>query len=289
MEKYYIWLIQLFGPANHIIHNVLEKYGTAENAYDAIMRGETAFLDRNQRNKLGYVTLDRAEKAIETAYKRGSSLVTIDSPDYPKLLKEIFNPPVILFYRGDLDCLNRLCITAVGSREVTPYIKKLSMRVCRDLARKGITIVSGMANGVDSCAHFACVNDGLITAGVPGCGLDFDYPKGSKILREKIVLNGGVVISELMPTAAPEPDYFRMRNRILAGLSRGTIVFQASMNSGSLITAASAVSENRDVFCVPPPDIFDRRYTGVIAYLRDGAIPLFNHDDILSQYEGLYL
>ena len=253
------------------------------------MNGETAFLDERQRNILGYVNLEKAENALEMVNKREISVVTINSPDYPKLLKEIYNPPVILFYRGNLKCLDRLCITAVGSREVTPYIKKLTMRICRDLARKNITIVSGMANGVDSCAHFACVNDGLITAGVPGCGLDFDYPKGSKILREKIVLNGGVVLSELLPTTSPEPDYFRMRNRILAGLSRGTAVFQASMDSGSLITAASAVSENRDVFCVPPPDIFDRRYTGVIAYLRDGAIPLFNHDDILSQYEGLYL
>lgn len=289
MVKYYLWMIQLLGPANHIIHNILEKYGTAENAYNAITNGETAFLNERQSKNLGYVTLGRAEKALETVYQRGISVVSIDSPDYPELLKEIYNPPVILFYRGNLKCLDRLCITAVGSREVTPYIKKLSMRICRDLARRDITIVSGMANGVDSCAHYACVNDGLITAGVPGCGLDFDYPKGSKILREKIVLNGGIVLSELLPTTSPNADYFRMRNRILAGLSRGTAVFQASMNSGSLITAASAVSENRDVFCVPPPDIFDRRYTGVIAYLRDGAIPLFNHDDILAQYEGLYI
>lgn len=289
MNKYHVWLIQLLKPANPLIHDILRKYGNAENAYKAIMDGERDFLDNKQRNSLGYVTLERAEKALELAYKRENSVITIDSPEYPKLLKEIYNPPSILFYRGNLGCLDKLCITAVGARDITPYIKKIALRICRDLARKNITIVSGMANGVDNCAHSACVNEGLPTVGVPGCGLDFDYPKGSKILREKIVLNGGCVLSELIPTTAPEPDYFKARNRILAGLSRGTAVFQADMDSGSLITAAFAVNENRDVFCVPPPDLFNPVYAGVISYLRDGAIPLFNHDDIIKQYKGLYI
>ncbi len=289
MNKYYVWLIQLLKPANPIIHDILRKYGNAENAYKAIMEGERDFLDNKQKNSLGYVTLDRAEKALELAYKRDNSVITIDSPEYPKLLKEIYNPPAILFYRGNLGCLDKLCITAVGAREVTPYIKKLAFRICRDLARKDITIVSGMANGVDNCAHSACVSEGLPTVGVPGCGLDFDYPRGSKILREKIVMCGGCILSELIPTTAPEPEYFKARNRILAGLSRGTAVFQADMDSGSLITAAFAVNESRDVFCIPPPDLFDPRYAGVVSYLRDGAIPLFNHDDIIKQYKGLYI
>ena len=215
-------------------------------------------------------------------------LMSIYDKAYPAMLKEIYNPPVLLFYRGSPDCLKKRCIAAVGAREITPYISKLASRVSADLSKNGITIVSGMARGVDSTALYACVNAGNPSAGVLACGIAHDYPKGSGILRQRIIDNGGIYMSELMPTVKPTPEYFRARNRIMAGLSCGTIVFQASDRSGSLITANYSVQEGREVFCVPPPNIFDNRYSGVIGLLRDGAINLFNHDDVLNFYRENY-
>ncbi len=285
MEKYYIWLILLFHAANPAIHAVLEHYGNAETAYAEISGGDLRFLDDSQKKSVSGVTLEKAEKIADYCEKNAYKTVTIEKEEYPSLLKEIYNPPVLLFYRGSLECLeNHLCITAVGAREITPYTAKLCGRVCTDLAKRKTVLISGMARGVDSAVHNACVSNELPTVGVLACGINYEYPKGSLELRERIVLYGGAYMTELLPGTGPSPEYFRARNRILAGLSHGTAVFQAGAGSGSLITASYAVEEGRDVFCVPPPDIFDPRYCGVVKYLRDGAIPIFNHDDILNQY-----
>ena len=289
MEKYYIWLIQLLKPENPVINEILARYGSAETAYKEIIGGDTSFLTQKQSASLSYCTIEKAERVLNLCKDRGYSVLTLDSPDYPALLSEIFNPPVVLFYRGSLARLEKLSITVVGARDITPYISRLCPWFCKVLALIGVIIVSGMARGVVSFAHNACLNAGTPTVGVLACGIDFDYPSGSKEMREKIVLNGGAYLTELLPGTSPDPGYFKARNRILAGLSRGTAVFQAGKDSGSLITASYAADEGRDVFCVPPPDIFDDRYAGVVSFLRDGAIPIFNHDDILRQYEGIYL
>ena len=143
-----------------------------------------------------------------------------------------------------------------------------------------------MAKGIDSCVHNACVQNGKPTAGVLACGIEFEYPYGSMPVRESIIEAGGVILSELFPKDGVSGQYFRVRNRILAGLSRGTAVIQAGSKSGSLITAAYAVEEGRDVFCVPPSNILDPNMNGVIGLLRDGAILLFDHEDILGQYSN---
>lgn len=284
MTKYYLWLVQLFQPANPKIHQVLQHYGSAEAAYREISGGDTSMLEEMQLRCLSGATLDNAEKMEAYCVQNGIDIVTIDDEAYPALLKEIYNPPVLLFYRGSLSCLEKPCLTIVGARNVTPYITKLCSLVSGDLAAAGFTIASGMARGVDSVAHNACIRAGKPTVGVLACGVDYDYPHNSGEMRRHIVMNGGAYITELFPKANPSREYFRARNRILAGLSIGTAIFQAGAESGSLITAGYAADENRDVFCVPPPDVFDPRYCGVVSLLRDGAIPIYNHDDILSRY-----
>lgn len=285
MELYYLWLTLLFKPANPALHKVIEHYGGAETAYRAISGGDHSCLDEKQKAALSDIPLERAEEIAAFCTQNGYGILCIEDERYPALLKETYNPPLVLFYRGTPECLNdRLCITAVGSRAVTPYIERLCARVCADLSSRGIVLASGMAHGVDSAVHSACVRRNAPTVGVLACGINYDYPKGSGELREQIVLNGGAYLTELLPGTSPSRDYFRARNRILAGLSRGTAVFQAGVSSGALITASYAADEGRDVFCVPPPDIFDPRYSGVVKFLREGAIPLFNHDDVLNEY-----
>ncbi len=285
MELYYLWLVLLMKPANPALHTVIGHYGNAEAAYRAISGGDLSCLDENQKSSLSGIPLNRAEEIAAFCEQSGYGILCIESESYPALLKEIYNPPVVLFYRGTPECLrDRLCVTAVGSRAITPYIERLCAKVCADLSSRGIVLASGMARGVDSAVHYACVRRNAPTVGVLACGINYDYPKGSGELREQIVLNGGAYFTELLPGTPPSPDYFHARNRILAGLSRGTAVFQAGAASGALITASYAADEGRDVFCVPPPDIFDPRYSGVVKFLREGAIPLFNHDDILNEY-----
>ena len=275
-------LVQIFGAANPVIHKYLDYYGDAIGACEAIDSGECDFLDDEIKKKAEFASYRNIDKLYESCIKRGIKLVSIYDKDYPRLLREIYNPPSLLFYKGDLDCLNRPCITAVGAREITEYIKKLARRVCTDLSSAGITLVSGMANGVDNVAHSACINNNNPTVGVLACGMFYEYPRNSRFLRNDIINNGGAYISELLPNTSPTVEYFEIRNRIMAGLSGGTIFFQADEISGSLITARLAVQEGRDVYCVPPPDIFDSKYIGVVEMLRDGAIPLFNHDDVLN-------
>lgn len=284
MTKYYLWLLQLLRPANPDIHRIIGHYGDAKTAYLEIYGGDTSMLNEDVSLRLQRTSLEKAEEIEDVCDKNDVNIVSLTDEDYPTLLKEIYNPPAVLFYRGSLSCLEKLSITAVGSRAATPYIAKLCSRVCSDLAENGVTLVSGMARGVDSLVHNACVRLEKPTVGVLACGIDYDYPKGSRELREQILMCGGAYLTELFPGTSPSPDYFRMRNRILAGLSSGTAVFQAGAESGALITAGYALDENRDVFCVPPPDIFDPRYCGVVGFLRDGAVPIFNHEDILNMY-----
>ncbi len=289
MNRLLLRIVRIFGEGNPVIHKAIEYYGSPENVCAELDKGDYRFLtDKQMRERVSSVTFDKIDKVISWCDKREIKLVNLYEEEYPQMLKEIYNPPTVLFYRGDLSCLENSPITAVGSREITPYIEKLSFRVCRDLSAGGMTIVSGMAKGVDSTAHNACVYEGNPTVGVLACGINYEYPYGSSILRRKIILNGGAYMSELFPEVAPTREYFRGRNRILAGLSKGTIVFQAGRKSGSLITADYALDEGRDVFCVPPPNLLDRRYEGVIPYLDDGAIPVFNHDDILEFYKNNY-
>ncbi len=279
----------VYGTANPRIHKVIEKYGSAMNAYTAITDGDLSTLDKEDRERLKRVSLGYSEQMLEYCRKNDISVCALGDKEYPKLLKEIYDPPLIFFYRGDLSCLDALSLTFVGAREATPYITRLCARMTRDIAGQGVTIVSGMAHGVDECAHMACVANDCKTVAVLACGIEVDYPFSSTLLRNSIVDKGGAYISELLPREGVTREYFNPRNRILAGLTRGTVVFQASERSGSLITANYAFEENRDVFCVPPPDIYAPEYAGVVGFLRDGAIPVFNHDDILNEYRGLYI
>lgn len=287
MNRWLLRLVRIFGAGNPVIHKVIEYYGNAENACNELDKGDALFIpDKNTREMVSFVSYDKIDKVISWCEKRGIKIVNLYEKSYPRMLKEIYNPPVILFYCGDLSCLDYSPITSVGARKITPYIEKLTFRICRDLSKSGMTIVSGMANGVDSVSHNACIYEGNPTVGVLACGINYDYPKGSGIMLRKIIMNGGAFISELFPEMEPTREYFKGRNRILAGLSKGTIVFQAGKGSGSLITADYALDEGRDVFCVPPPSLLDRRYEAIIPYLEDGAIPVFNHDDILEFYRN---
>ena len=192
-----------------------------------------------------------AEKEWATARAQGVQVVTFGCAQYPERLKEIYDPPPVLWVRGNADLLARPSIAIVGTRHPTPYGTGIAEMLARDLSARGMLIVSGMARGVDSAAHKGALAAGRPTLAVWGTGADVIYPKENKKLAEDILATGGAIVSELPLGTFPAPQNFPRRNRILSGVSVGVLVVEASENSGTRVTARCAADQGRDVFAVP--------------------------------------
>lgn len=202
--------------------------------------------------------------------------------EYPKLLAEIFDPPMILYSRGNIELLNSACVAVVGSRKHTYYSKSVLEKIIPALALAKLTIVSGLALGVDGLAHYLALENGGATIGVLGSGIDNIYPTANIALGERILKQGGLILSEYSPGTRPYKSNFPVRNRIIAGLSVGTLVVEARHDSGSLITAGLANEYGREVFAVPGP-IDNFASEGTNALIKQGAKMVTSADDILSE------
>ncbi len=197
----------------------------------------------------------KARQAAEAEGARvvaqGATLVSFGCPEYPERLKEIYDPPPVLWVRGDVRLLSRPAIAVVGTRHPTPYGTGVAEMISRDLAARRLLIVSGMARGIDSCAHKGALAARMPTLAVWGTGIDVVYPKENKKLAEEILALGGAIVSELPMGTFPAPQNFPRRNRILSGLSIAVLVVEAGENSGTRVTARCAAEQNRDLFAVP--------------------------------------
>ena len=193
---------------------------------------------------------DYADKQLEKMLKFGAQVVGLWDEDYPALLKEIYDPPLVLFYEGTLEALKRDCFAIVGTRTPSQYGIALTKSISGGLAQRGFCIVSGMARGIDSEAHKAAMAAEGTTAAVLGCGIDVVYPQENSKLK-KLIAEKGIVLSEFPMGTSPEGQNFPRRNRIISGLSVGTLVAEAGLKSGALITAAYAADQNREVFALP--------------------------------------
>ena len=200
--------------------------------------------------------------------------------DYPELLSQIKGHPDCLNIRGKIIRKDLLSIAVVGARNATPYGRHMARLISGGLAASGITVVSGLARGIDTQAHLAALEKAGRTIAVLGCGLDIDYPRGSSDLKKRIIANGALV-SEFDSGTPPFPGNFPARNRIISGLSLAVVVVQAGVRSGSLITARWALDQGRDVLAVPGR-ADDPLSAGPIALLRDGASPVCHSDDVLD-------
>jgi DNA processing protein len=208
--------------------------------------------------------------------------VLFDDIEYPELLKEIYDPPACLFVRGDLKNLN-FPLAVVGPRKFSPYGKQITEELVGKMAKSGITIVSGLALGIDGIAHLACLEAGGKTIAVLGCGNDARHvqPSGHRYIAEKIIASGGAVITEYPPGMLPSKYTFPRRNRIIAGMTLGTLVTEASEGSGSLITAQCAIDNDREVFTVPQ-NITSPTAIGSNNLLKMGAKPVTEVEDLLE-------
>ncbi len=202
---------------------------------------------------------------------------------YPKMLKEIYDPPAVLFSRGDLKILNNLCLAVVGSRQASSYGLAMARELTSDLARAGITIISGLAYGIDAAAHLATVKSGGKTAAVMASGLDQIYPSANRRLAHEILESGGLWLSEFPPQTAPLKQNFPFRNRIIAGLSSGTIVIEAAKSSGALLTAKHALESNREIFALPG-NALSPTAEGTNELLKQGAQLVTSAQDVLNVF-----
>jgi DNA processing protein len=219
---------------------------------------------------------------MEKLAKENVSVITIKDEKYPKLLREIYNPPALLYYKGRLE-EDEFAIAVVGTRKCTSYGKQVTSEITRDLANNGITIVSGLALGIDTLAHQAALEVNEKTIAVLGSGLDAQniYPVTNCHLAEKIIETGGTLISEHPLGTLPLKFNFPQRNRIIAGLTLGTLVVEAPLTSGALITAKFALEFNREVFAVPG-SIYSENSAGPNNLIKMGAKAVASAADILE-------
>jgi DNA processing protein len=197
----------------------------------------------------------KARRAAEEEWARvaaqGATIITFSCPEYPERLREIYDPPPVLWVRGNVQLLSRPAIAVVGTRHPTPYGSGVAEMLSRDLAARRLLIVSGMARGIDSCAHKGALAARMPTVAVWGTGIDVVYPKENRKLAEEILASGGTIVSEMPMGTFPAPQNFPRRNRILSGLSVAVLVVEAGENSGTRVTARCAAEQNRDLFAVP--------------------------------------
>ncbi len=207
-------------------------------------------------------------------------VVALGTAEYPPLLAQIEDPPALLYLRGAFAKADELSVAIVGTRECTPYGEHVTERLAGSLARRGFTIVSGLAVGIDAAAHRAALEAGGRSVGVMACGVDVDYPKSNRELRERVV-GSGVVVSEMALHTTPRREVFPQRNRIVSGLSLGTLVVEAPVKSGALITANLALDQGREVFAVPG-DIGSPTSRGCHALIKDGARLVESAEDVID-------
>ena len=285
MEDYIIWFI-LLGISNKSKNKLLEIYKNEEdihNNIDNIVRDRV--LSGKRINNLKSVTLNDIKEFKNYLNKEGIKYIVSTSIDYPISLRNVYDPPYILFYKGDKSLLKDKTGGIVGSRNCTNYGREVTIRITKELCANSITIVSGVAMGIDSVAHKVAVDEGGRTIGVLGCGIDIVYPKINKKLYKDIERTG-LLLSEFMPGTEPKGYNFPQRNRIISGLSEKLVVIEASLKSGSLITVGYALEEGKPIMAIPG-SVLQSNSTGCNKLIGDGASTFAEMED-LHAFFGFY-
>lgn len=278
-------LVRRIGPRTANL--LLDRFGSPASVFSASRRDlKAAGLKPDTIRELHDAEiLGKASAEIERLEQMGAQVVTIADADYPPLLREIYDPPIAIYVRGDLSVvINTPCLAVVGSRRCSTYGVNASQSLARALAEQGVTIISGLARGIDAAAHRGALEAGGKTIGVIGTGLDVTYPKEHAKLTEE-VMTSGAVISEFPLGTPPLAQNFPYRNRILSGLCFGVLIVEAAEQSGSLITARLAYEQGREVFAVPG-NITSQTSFGPNFLIKDGAKLVQHWRDVTEELPG---
>ena len=287
--KYWVWLSEVKGLTNRSKLLLLDYFGTPENVYYAdedeyrLVEG----IEPRQIALLAEKSLENADRILGACSRLGLRLLTMQDADYPMRLRNIFEPPCLLYVKGQLPVIDEeVAVAMVGTRKASAYGLLQAKRLGYELGRYGAIIVSGGAAGIDTMALRGAISSGTAPVAVFACGVDIDYPANNRSLFEDLRAHG-CVISELPPGTPPLAEHFPSRNRILSGLSLGSVVVEAPRKSGALITARHALEQGRDVFTLPG-NLGNPTCEGNIQLLKEGAILICEGWDVLQEYTYLY-
>jgi DNA processing protein len=276
------------GLGNRSLLRLLKHFGSPQAALRAGVKELSAVPGLREKARLALQkkeTIRPVESEWERLRKEDIRILSLSDPDYPANLKAIPDPPAVLFMKGCMEARDLVSVSVVGSRAASPMGMAFTERLCMDLSQYGVTIVSGLAVGIDSAAHRGALKGKGRTLAVLGCGLDVEYPRTNSLLRQQIV-DSGALISEFPLETLPAPVNFPMRNRIISGLALGVVVVEAAHRSGSLITARLALEQGREVFAVPG---VARHYRSIGPHrlLKQGAKLVESAEDILEEIRPL--
>jgi len=285
-EEVFYWLaLSLIpGVGSTLMRRLLDRFKSPEAVFKGPMKELLAVegLGEKVAQEIRRGPLEKAvQKELSLLREVGGRVITFKDEEYPKRLSDIYDPPALLYVRGELKKEDELAVAIVGSRKTTPYGRWFTEKVSQDLARHGVTIVSGMARGIDSLAHWGAISGGGRTIAVLGCGVDVIYPTENRNLFAKII-DHGAILSEFAMGSPAEGGHFPRRNRIISGLSIGVVVVQAGEKSGSLITAGHALEQGREVFAVPG-NVGTEGSHGTHRLIKEGAKLVESSEDILEE------
>lgn len=284
-NKYWIAFSSIESIDSAFIMRLYNYFGDIEAAYNANEREFQNIDGLSVKKAQNFVEARKnldIEKVFNEVEKRSIGFLTFEDENYPQMLKEIYNPPAVLYYKGDLSRINfNKTLAVVGSRKSSTYAKDALKLILSGLKNTDITIVSGLAAGIDTAAHNLAIEFELKTVGVIASGFDYTYPASNKKLYEDLEREHGVIFSEYYPTFEPLKYRFPQRNRIVSGLSYGTLVAEASLKSGALITANLTLEQGRELMCIPGM-ITNPNTQGIYKLLKNGATLVTEANDILN-------
>jgi len=270
------------GPTR--IKKLIDHYGTAERVFHASLTEleATGMRAVSAQSIATGKSLELAQQECANAAEAGARIISMSDPEYPLRLKEIYDPPIVLFVKGSVEVLAQPGIAMVGTRHPTPYGSGMAERLSTDLAARGLVIISGLARGIDTSSHRGAVAAKGKTVAVLGTGIDVMYPKENSRLAEQIVALGGALISEFPVGTHPAPQNFPIRNRIISGMSAGVLVVEAAEYSGTRITSRLALEQNRDVYAVPG-NVTNKNSWGPNTLIKQGAKLVATWEDVWEE------
>lgn len=283
-NKYWVWLSSINNLSLDIIYKLLERYKEPEKIW---------YLDKKDLERLD-INKENINKILDIYYKQNIDnimfyikknnikVISINDKEYPESLKRIYDPPIVLYANGNLNLLNNKSIAIVGCRLCSVYGKIITKKLAYNLSEKNITIISGMARGIDSYAHIGALEAKGSTIAVLGSGIDVIYPKENERLYYEIIRNNGLILSEYIVGTKPIPINFPRRNRIISALSNGVLVTEAKIRSGSFITVDFALEQGKDIFAVPG-NINSINSEGTNSLIKQGAKLVTCVEDILDE------
>jgi len=280
---YYYWLTSIEGISTRKIFNIIDYFGSVQNAWNGNFQDFCSIKGISSSIANRIIERKNEKKLLEEIRQielKGINIITIDSEKYPERLRNIYDPPLVIYYKGKLHSYTGY-VGVVGARKCTQYGRAAARNISQLLSKYDICIVSGLARGIDTAAHMGALDERGVTYAVLGCGLDIVYPPENKKLFQEIERKGAI-ISEYPPGTKPYPGNFPARNRIISGLCDGIVVVEAGEKSGALITANFALEQGREVFAVPG-SIYCDTSKGTNSLIKDGAKMVTDIEDILVE------